>query len=743
MRRRAFLIGAPSWLRAGAPPAHEAHFPNRLCQFVWRNWDLANAGRLAEVIGATERQVLAIGKELGLPPKRVLAPEQLRRIYVTVIRQNWDLLPESQIITLLGWDKRKFEFTLKEDDFLDIKLGPKPDCPPLRYEPLSDAERQKAREIAAAIRGIFGSEFYERGEPLFQFVRDLSRPSGQRPPVASGKAVWSPRFLYSFLSLYGDPLLEPEVDPLPEGYLERLAAVGIDGVWLQAVLSNLAPSKHFPEFGKDSGVRLKNLERLVERCRKYGIRIYLYINEPRAMPESFFRDRPDMRGSPYRDRFAMCTSVAVVREWLSDSLAHVFRRVEGLGGMFCITMSENHTNCFSHGGMWGTKAPVAKGCPRCSKREAWETLAELLKTFRDGVRSVHKTADVIAWDWAWPSEMSEKLIPALPRDVKFMSISEWYQPVNRGGVATRVNEYSISVVGPGPRAMANWSLARKHGLKTMAKTQFNNTWEISAVPYIPVPHLVLEHCANLLKAGVSGVMPSWTCGGYPSPNLEAAAMYYYEPRPSPEEALSEVARRRFGEAAREGVVAAWRKFSEAFVEFPYGVQVYLIPTQHGPANLLRLKPGARRPAMILFPSDALKAWCGAYPPAVVHSQFTKLADKWLEGLKVLRAALAQVPPAHRANASTELAVAETCYHHFRSVANQVEFYMLRDSGGSRERMKQIAESEIELARRQYTVARRNSVIAFESSNHYYYTPLDLAEKVLNCRQVIAELNGKA
>ena len=31
----------------------------------------------------------------------------------------------------------------------------------------------------------------------------------------------------------------------------------------------------------------------------------------------------------------------------------------------------------------------------------------------------------------------------------------------------------------------------------MAKTQFNNTWEISAVPYIPVTHLILRHCENL------------------------------------------------------------------------------------------------------------------------------------------------------------------------------------------------------------------------------------------------------
>jgi len=55
-------------------------------------------------------------------------------------------------------------------------------------------------------------------------------------------------------------------------------------------------------------------------------------------------------------------------------------------------------------------------------------------------------------------------------------------------------------------------------------------------------------------------------------------------------------------------------------------------------------------------------------------------------------------------------------------------------------MIRIAEEEIQLAKRQYAVARRDSAIAYEASNQYYYRPLDLVEKVLNCRQVIEELN---
>lgn len=858
MNRRQFLLAAPAaWAEtslAAPVPIAEPHFPSRLYQYVWRNWELANASRMAEVIAARERDVLELGSSLGLPPKRRLRQDQLRRLYITVIRQNWHLLPEQQIIQLLGWDRERFLFTLKEDDFLDHKLGPKPECPQLRYAPPSAEERRAAARIRRLLREELGAALDEPGQELFEFVRELAETSYPplrdraraaspaqvdltrgwnirlpQDPLLAGAAqrfqiyfrsameaevgigeagrpirfavdekalggpedfeiavtdsevritggglegvlrgicaledemesgggpflekrvirrtaVWNPRFLYSYVALYGDPLMEPEIDPFPGGYLEKLARCGVNGVWMQAVLNTLAPSEHFPEFGAGWERRLETLGRLVARARQFGIKVYLYLNEPRAMPAAFFEKHPEIRGARYGDLYSMCTSVPVVREWISASLAHVMAQVPHLGGWFTITMSENHTNCFSHGGAWGKGAPVAKDCPRCSRRSGWDVIAELIHAFRDGIRKHSESAVLVVWDWGWGDELARNLIPLLPRDVIFQSISEWEQPVERGGVRTHVGEYSISVVGPGPRAARNWELARGHGLKTSAKVQFNVTWEISAVPYVPVPQLVVEHCEKLRAAGISAAMLSWTCGGYPSPNLEAAKAFFFDPGTSPAEVLQTVARRRFGEAAAGEVVEAWRLFSEAYKEYPYGVAIYVIPTQHGPANLLRFRPTGHRPGMILFPHDDVRAWCGAYPPEVVAAQFAKMAEMWRQGLAVLRRAAAKVPPQAKAAAEAELAIAETCYHHFQSTANQVEFYVLREklaAGGERsqilERMRRIARAEIDIARRQFLVARRCSAIAFEASNHYYYTPLDLAEKILNCRHLV-------
>jgi hypothetical protein len=437
----------------------------------------------------------------------------------------------------------------------------------------------------------------------------------------------------------------------------------------------------------------------------------------------------------------MCTSTAVVRDWIRASLAHVFHHAPRLGGVFSITMSENHTNCFSHGGAWGDRYPVASGCPRCSKRKGGEVLAELLTTFRDGIRHESKSAKVISWDWGWGNPLAADLIPRLPKDTMFMSISEWSAPVFRGGVHTSVGEYSISVVGPGPRATANWKLAKEAGLGAMAKTQFNNSWEISAVPYIPVLPLIVEHCERLASAGVNGVLESWTCGGYPSPNLRAAAEYAYQPSPAREQVLKQQATLMYGADGAAQALAAWRKFSDAFVEFPYGVAIYTVPTQHGPANLLRIQPANLKPTVILFPYDGYKTWSGAYPPEVAESQFRKLAEKWKEGLPLLGEAAKRAPASSRSTVERELAIANTCRHHFQSTANQFEFYRLRDSLATlppaeqrraRARMAELAQDEMELSKQQYFIARNESLIAYEASNHYYYTPLDLVEKMLNC-----------
>ncbi len=128
-----------------------------------------------------------------------------------------------------------------------------------------------------------------------------------------------------------------------------------------------------------------------------------------------------------------------------------------------------------------------------------------------------------------------------------------------------------------------------------------------------------------------------------------------------------------------------------------------------------------------------------------------MAQLWGSGLNSFREALPLVDESKKRRAHKDLGIAETCYLHFQSVANQIRFYLLRDEwkqttpadrSAVAARMVTLVEEEAKLAKRQFLIARNDSTIGYEASNHYYYRPLDLIEKVLNCRDIIDKLGSK-
>ncbi len=718
------------------------HFPDRLHAFVWRNWELVSLERMAQVLGTTPEKVRQTGESMGLPPHRQPPAEYQQRGYISIIRRNWHLLPYEQLLTLLGWDTEKLAFTLKEDDFLWIKLGSfKPSCTALRYVEPNEAVTKRCEEIQAIVTSQFGDEFAKPARPRFDFFRDSAVPVVATTPATqiagSQKKI---RFLYSYCGVFGDPLLTPELDPYPDELLRRLSSLGVNGVWLHVVLHQLAPSSILPELGVDHERRIANLRRLVDRAARYGIDVYLYMNEPRAMAAPFFKGREDIRGVQEGSYFTLCTSAPQVRQWLTESLAYVFKQVPGLGGVFTITASENLTNCYSH-------SRTAAGCPRCSKRSGPEVIAEVNKAIADGVWAGNPQAKVIVWDWGWPNE-AEQIIQALPDNVYLMSVSEWDKPIVRGGVTGTVGEYSLSAVGPGPRATRHWAMAKQRGLKTLAKVQVNCSWELSAVPYLPVMNLVAQHCSNLAQTNIDGLMLSWSVGGYPSPNLQLASEFQSQPVPTVDQALAKVAQERYGPEAAPGVLAAWSKFSTAFTEYPFHAGfVYNGPMQCGPANLLYPKPTGYKATMVGFPYDDMDGWRAIYPADVLAGQFEKIAAGWSEGLSVFQEAMSKAgTTAQQANLREDLGLAEAAGLHFRSVANQIHFILARNAilsgsikGGEREAqvqaIRKTVADEIDCAGRLFTLTRHDPRIGFEASNHYYYLPLDLVEKAINCRYV--------
>jgi hypothetical protein len=270
---------------------------------------------------------------------------------------------------------------------------------------------------------------------------------------------------------------------------------------------------------------------------------------------------------------------------------------------------------------------------------------------------------------------------------------------------------------------------------------------LGSVPYLPAVNKVAEHAERLRATGVDGVMLGWTLGGYPSPNLEVTGRVL-DGEPA-DDAMKAVAARRYGAAHAADVLAAWKQFSEALDEYPYhGSVVYNAPQHVGPANLLWAKPTGYRATMVGIPYDDLTSWRGVYPPEVFAAQFAKVADGIARGADTLLAAANAADEAREDHAALlkEWSVAAAAAIQFRSAANQARFVLARDrlagglAGAEAEatlgELERLLNAEIDLARRLYDIQSHDSRVGFEATNHYFFVPTDLAEKVLNCRDLL-------
>jgi hypothetical protein len=732
------------------PALGSESFPSRMHQFVWRNWTVVPQARLAEVLKTTPENVAQVAASMGLPPQGAIQPEWKDKGYITVLRRNWHLLPYDQLLTLLGFSRERLRESLMEDDFLFIKLGSvKPKCGPLLYAPPTKEETAAAAKLAGWLReeGLEGAGAKPE-ERRFAFVNGLSLPDPALAAAPSGGASpFELRFIFSYFADYGDPLIDPDVKSYPEGLLQRLAAAGVNGVWVHTVLRTLAKDPAFPEFGADSEKRIAGLRTLVARAKKYGVDVYLYLNEPRAMPEAFFlarTERAAMRGvAAAGDSARLCTSNPEVRRWMSDALASVFTQVPGLGGVFTITASENPTSCASH-------RQQAK-CERCKNRPYAEIIAEVNATIAAGVARGNPDAKMIVWDWGWDDAQAGEIIARLPKTCWFQSVSEWALPIERGGVKSTVGEYSISAVGPGPRAAKHWALARQAGLKTCAKVQVGATWEFSPVPYLPVMDLVAEHARNLAAAGVNGLMLSWSLGCYPSPNLEVFQAFSKGDTDNGA-VLDRVAERRYGQADAPLVRQAWTAFSDGFREYPYHVGTLYDGPQHmGPANPLYLKPTGYHATMVGLPYDDLKAWRAVYPAEVWIGQMEKVRDGFAKGCGIWERVVSRTDGRASGEARRELGLFRATELHFDSCANQARFVLARDRllaaaddaarASCRAELCGIVRAELKTTKQLLPLVRADSRIGYESSNQYFYIPQDLLEKVLCCRAVLDELGN--
>ncbi len=695
------------------------HFPTLHQLVIWRNAGLVPVERLASTLETTVDKIKEAAAELGMTFDESLTEIFLERGFQTIIRRNWDILPYEQILDLLQWTPEKLAYILKEDDFFWVKLGfGKPRCAPVKYRELDAGEKKRTAEIRKVMEQYFANDPPAAEQP-FAFLKNYGRVA----PENGADGRFDMKMVYSYSALYGDPLLDPEISSYPEDMLADYAACGVNAVWMQITLYTVIPC-----FGEDfSGSfrwqeRLENLRKLVKRAAKYGIDIILYFNEPRAMPPEFFERVPFRMGARqtgYDDR-ALCCSDPKTLKAVEDAVCELFTRVPGLGGLFCISMSENLTHCKS-------RFEIDIPCPHCADIPVQELVLNMNCAIERGMHRAAPEAKLIVFTWAWWKEWMNEVISQLPAGSRVMTVSETLLETDCRGIKGEVLDYSISKVGPGETALGQWKCALENNLKPMAKVQLNNTWELSAVPYIPAVNLVERHLDNLSRAGVRDLMLCWTLGGFPGGNLELLNFR-----------KEELAAKKFGNAA-EYILKAWKLFSDSFELFPFHRLdgLYSHPGNYGPMSLLHRKNTYRRATMIGFPYDDLYSWRagGYYPESVYRETYSDMCRIWKEGLDILDEAEKIILPEYKENLAELKNISLVCYCHFKTTLNQVDFIIRR-----RENLpcRDIYLDEIALAVAERRAMAQDSRIGYEASNHYYFTRNDLAEKVINCTYLLEE-----
>ena len=710
-----------------------------LHQFILRNWDILDHGKLAGFLGIEPEALSQIAKSMCLPGTDIIP---LDRALPIILRRNHDLLPESEIARLTGMDLEELREICLEMDFLDIKLGPRPQS----YPQLTP--NNQINSDFAAFAGEYFAD-YASWEKPFAFLDDFNVP--EKSAHINSEKLYPPlRMMYSYTAAHGDFLLTGE-QFYTDGVLQRLSNRGVNAGWMPALLRSLAPSKIFPEFGSGYEQRIESLRREVAHAAEYGIDIYLYLNEPRFIDESFFLRHPSAKGMPAHKegQFGMCTSDDEVRAWLYESAKYVFENIPDLGGVVLITASENQTNCFSRA--FGENHPdgftsnSASFCEKCAKRGPGAVLGDTASILARAANDSNSKARILQWLWGWdntvPADSIENALSLMPPNVEIMVDWAKNTPFSVCGAEALIGEYTLAHVKPSNYALNIIRTAKAAGRKVHSKCALVTTCEMGALPYFPVMKNVETLLDNLRKENIDGLLGCWIFGAYPGRNMEMLAN---TKSASP---MSALASKCYGSGANMAI-QAWELFSKAIINYPTTPPVlYFSAIYPGPGLRFSLEPEPWRKGMAIMATEDLHTASYPFGQDAMIGGFRAMAELWQEGLEYLKRAvdLCDIPEHHDENLR-DLGISQACLSHFISAANYADFIILRNQWLSdqtdaitRSKLIELLRNELENAETMFQIAKHDSRMGYEGSVGYFYTPIDIAEKIYDLKASIERL----
>jgi len=517
----------------------------------------------------------------------------------------------------------------------------------------------------------------------------------------------------------GDELSD-DIDYYPDEYLNRIAHDGTNALWIYTSFKALLKSEYFPEYGEGSEKRLEKLARVVKKCARYGIRVFVFAMEPMNLQNDIALKHPEMHGADplcYDDvvHYAVCPLSEAGRGYLIEATEKLFRTIPDLGGYMCITSGERLTSCAS--------SRLIRSCPRCSKYSYGEALARSIDAIKEGMRRAGTGAEFISWTYAhrlWPDEDIAEYVEKAPDDIMLMQNFDDRGYEEQLGRVREAMDYWLSYVGPSQMFRVTAEAAMKHKKHLYAKMQVCCSHELATVPYIPAPGIIFDKFKAAYELGVEGVLECWYFGNYPSIMSKAAGELSFCHDYSDKEAfIRRLAAIYAGGSRSKELARAWDFFEASYVNYPINIMFsYYGPMHDGVVWELKLKPAdnfSSRTWLLLDRPEGDRIheclWRGhTLDEAIRLSEL--MLENWERGMPYLSSVR-----------DTELyTVASVIGVLFSSGLNILRFYKLRDmlglcEGDVREilsKMREIVKCEMENSRRAKELCLLDSRLGYHS-----------------------------
>lgn len=423
------------------------------------------------------------------------------------------------------------------------------------------------------------------------FIEDeLQRREGAILPL--GEIVRTPRIKARITRGFFSPTNRPprnqdelfdDVDYYPEEYLNRLAHDGTNGLWIYTRLSDLVKTDIIPEYGKDSEKRIAKLKKIISRCKRYGIKVYIFFIEPVYLFDDVAENHPELTGyETWPKIYTFCSHSEEGKRYCIEAMEKLCLMLPDLGGFIDITNGERTSSCASGD---NTK------CPRCKNYSKAEIVAHTANLLKEGIRRAGTGAEFISWTYGhrtWPLEDIREYVKNVPDDVIVMENFEDMGVASQLGKDRLAVDYWLSYVGPSDLYSTAAQTAFENNKHMYAKMQVCCSHEIATVPYIPVPGILFDK----FKANVEGVMECWYFGNYPSLMSKAAGELSFEHKlDNKNKFLKHLAGIFFGNSRAEKAAKAWECFEEGYKNYPVNIMFsYYGPMHDGVVWELQLEP---------------------------------------------------------------------------------------------------------------------------------------------------------